>query len=903
MLSAAACSDDSDELLLTPQQAQLLGRGVRFTTSMADPFITRATYRHDGSFNEGDMMTIYRQYSHNAGIDFDASTEAYRVYSLATKYATGTSFALETDWRPKSGAWGSDVPGTKFRQTDADSITWENGKTVRFRAWSRSNLAGAIDNGSKERYYPDFCVSEWVTVSGPTLDIPLTLKHQGCRIGFTQKAGNELKRAEICTEVEDYLWKDNADSAKHDNSAQEHGKSMEQAIRERDSVVAVYNQMCMPAGISVSNSLLSTMKQSLYKKTENFSKIDTLTAADGIIPFDSLSADDIRDSVQRPLFTHIDNRLYMVTIPYNMSTDSHSGETLRLPACTRFRIWLYDVNNGDRAGTPGEEGYYHILSLADIKDQNGRKLFADGLELKPGYSYLFSVGYHYKNFTITPADTFSWTEQDAENGTAEDQAVERPDEPDSLRYGWWKDAIRKAIPKDSYSKYDPQFHIKTVADFIDFIDLVNGTAVNDYVKANPLTLLIDPTRTFNDKNPATNADYRWYRSEYVSGGKLLKSVNPADSVTHQFANEKGYIFYDHYHAANADQAAYSREDYLKDSYSFFDEGVSRHFTVWLDNDLDLNDWELATIGDEDPSVRLTNSASHPFRGVFDGQLHTLRNVNMKGGYLFGHCFDTAIRNLKIETTHNFMLLNAAEARDTRSGYGAYIVGISIKAPSGGNPIATTLTGSSYVVGCIYEGRAGGAMVGTADNLYMYANMMAATGLPHNTGALLGRYASGANQFFAPQTDKKVTWGRFMANYYLMDRYSSSASEVVHAVGTIADDYRPQEYIRGGLAWVLKAKNDNMLSAEVPYERLTTELMRKGYYGLAPWKAMNYALYQYNLVGNLVSEAHNCKAHYVNDNVGYAHTFPRLVPGEPNSDQDETGYRGKYNQLNLLEQNN
>lgn len=194
------------------------------------------------------------------------------------------------------------------------------------------------------------------------------------------------------------------------------------------------------------------------------------------------------------------------------------------------------------------------------------------------------------------------------------------------------------------------------------------------------------------------------------------------------------------------------------------------------------------------------------------------------------------------------------------------------------------------------------MVGTANNLNMYGNMMAATGLPHNSGALLGNYADPSAPFFAPQTATKVEWGRFMANYYLMDRYGSD-SDIYHAVGTIPDVYRPQEYIRGGLAWVLKAKNDNMLSAEVPYNRLTTELMRKGYYGLAPWKAMNYAIKLYNDVGAEVSEAHNCKAHFVNDNTGYAHTFPRLVAGEPNSTEDMTGLNYDDGSLNILELNN
>ena len=39
----------------------LIGQRVNFNASMADLFTTRATYRHDGSFNEGDQMRIVRQ--------------------------------------------------------------------------------------------------------------------------------------------------------------------------------------------------------------------------------------------------------------------------------------------------------------------------------------------------------------------------------------------------------------------------------------------------------------------------------------------------------------------------------------------------------------------------------------------------------------------------------------------------------------------------------------------------------------------------------------------------------------------------------------------------------------------------------------------------------------------------
>lgn len=924
-LLLAACSDEQDDLhlnSLSPVQMELIGRGVNFSASIAEPFVTRTTYQRNGLFNEDDVMTIYRQYYSDELGRFDDNTEAYRVYSRVTTYATGTSIELETDWKPKKDAWGynpttdESKPGA-FQQTDADSLTWENGKTVRFRAWSRSNLAGALNNG-RSGYYPDYCISDWVTVSGPTLEIPLTLKHQGCRIEFGTKPGNELQRAEICTEVEDYRWKDNNVERNNDESANEHGKSLTQATAEATAVKAVYDRMCLPAGVDLERNLLSTMTKTLYESpTTNFSDLSRYSESNGIVKMGTKTPEEITSTVQRAVFAKNDRYLSMITIPYDMSNANTQGETLVLPPCTRIKVWLFDVNNGDRANTADTEGIYHIFTLSDVRDKAGNKLFEDGMPLLPGYSYRFDVGYHYDKITITAADNFSWVAQDAENGNGTDETVAKT-EP-ATPYKWWKDAIAEAIPTSIEQSYNPHFKISTPEEFLEFIKLVNGTAVVDAAKNGELTQKQVVVGKDNDGKDVKG--YRWYRTAAVEAG----TWTVADSVTHEDAEAEGYIFYQHYHPRNADQPAYTIEDYLRTPYSFFDEDLNRRFVVRIVEDLDMHDWLLDPIGDEDPSVRLDNANSHPFRGILDGyeevldgagnptassEIHTLKNVYFRGGYMFRHCFDAAIRNLRIETTHPFMLLDTAEPKETSTGYGAYIVGISIYAPSGGNPIAHVLKGSSYVVGCLYQGhvtlsggRTNGAMVGEADNLNMYGNMMAATGLPHNTGALLGNYAAGSSRFFDPQPNKKVGWGRFMGNYYLMDRYSDTPSEVVHAVGTIADDYKPQEYIRGALAWVLKQKNDNLLAKDVTYEQLTTALMRKGYYGLAPWKAMNYAIFQYNEVGKLVSEAHNCKGHFVNDNVGYANVFPHMVVGEPNSTLDATTYKDNYDKLNFLNLNN
>lgn len=887
-LLLAACSKEGVDR--SPRAQALLGRKVDFNASVADPFATRTTYRHNGAFNEGDIMTIYRQYSSDYGHTFDAGTEAWRVYELKTKYATGTSLALETDWLPRVGEKGFNPPDATIVQTEADSLTWDNGKTVRFRAWSRSNLAEAIANSSSDgtRFYPDFCVAEWVTVSGPTMAIPMELKHLGCRIGFTTKSGNELQRAQICTDWEDYLWQDNASRADDDESDAEHGKAEALAREQAEAVKAVYDRMCMPSGVDINTSLLTAMTQALYDENPNFAKIHEKTEADGIVKYDTMTPDQIATQVKRAEFARNDGRLYLISVPYDMSTGGRRGEAIVLPPYTRFKIWLYDINDGDRSGnTSDEESSYHIFSLSDVTTTEGgdEPLFPDGLEMLAGVSYTFSVGYHYDNFTLTPADSFSWEEQEEESGNGSSETVA----PGSTEYyAWWKNAIATAIPADISQSFNPVFHIDTREEFLEFIALVNGTAAT---MTSGLTRMLDPSKTFDKDNPATNADYLWFRDADVifDGGKPVRVRSGATNVTVAEAEAEGYVFYQHYFPANADQAAYSHEDYLRGPYSFFDENLNTHFTIELDADLDLADWKITAIG---------SGESHPFRGELNGKGHLLSNVYVEGGALFAYGKDMAVRNLRIRTVHDFQLIGTSVAQDEKTGYGAYVAGVSIQAPCPGNPIATSLTGTSYVVGCIYEGKAGGALVGSADKLNMYGNMTAASGLPSESGALLGHYPTESQPYFAPQTAKKLAWSAFMVNYYDM-----TLSENINAVGATADgsgrysttrQYRPQEYIRGAESHILKAKNDNLLSDDVPWEKLVekgNDLMLEGYYGLAPWKAMNYAIWKYN---QDLAGSHTCDMHYENDNTGYVHRYPVLVSGAP---------ADSYEALNVLEQNN
>ena len=229
-IALAACTADDMDLRLTSEQQTLIGQGINFNASMADQFVTRTTYHSDGSFNEGDQMRIFRQYAtDNTGTSFDVNGEIFRTYYYKMSYAAGTSVSLDNDWLPAPESYGKkkkNDDGTIGTQTSADSLTWENGRTVRFRAWGRSNLSGYLSSTdtavARRNYYPDYTVSDWVTVSGPTQNIPLTMRHIACRVALTCKGGNEFSKVELCLKDEDY---DSEDYAKKVRSA--------------------YNRMCM----------------------------------------------------------------------------------------------------------------------------------------------------------------------------------------------------------------------------------------------------------------------------------------------------------------------------------------------------------------------------------------------------------------------------------------------------------------------------------------------------------------------------------------------------------------------------------------------------------------------------------------------------------------------------------
>lgn len=883
---SASCADD--ELLMpemTPEQEALIGRAVNFNVSIADEFQTRATSYtsyDDGKFNQNDRMRIFRNY---LGTDGQwESEDVYRTYYLKHNFAGGT-ISLGVDWVPEIGRKGyddKDNDGTyeTFTQTAADSLTWDNGKTLRFRAWSQSNFYNILNNATKSYFYPDFCIADWVNASGPTEGIPLVLKHKGSRIVFKIKqSGNQIQKVEICANInpdgsartdgwKDYKYADNAYTTENDNSATEAGKSDEQAKEECEKVTDVYKQMCMPAGVDMNTGTLKAVNAASWSALTDDQVKKLEEQSDGIF-INYGASDDIATTAKRPFFCGINGSHYMITIPYAMN-GTNKGEVLVLPACTRFRVYMYDVNNGDGFGTTGYEGKYHVFSLADIverdasgnivKDSEGNpiKLFPDGLKMTPGVSYTFTVGYRYNSLYVVPEKSMSWTEQDINDAQGEDEAAKKP-ETSTSEYTWWKTAIKTAIDNaaSTGSDYKPEFSIGSEKELFEFINLVNGTAAT---KTSGLYRL---KKTVTDENGTQTTTYGW---------SLNNSQFNPQWIEESEAEAMGYIFYDRYYPANADQAAYSERDYLKGPFPFYDENLRMNFGVTLTADLDMKDWQIESIG---------NSASNPFMGSFDGGGHTIKNLNMKDEYLFGYIDGkapegAAITNLKIESTHNTGLLKTGVNP-------VYIAGISLLAPSSSNSIAQSLSleqgvsGMSYVVGCIHIGDAAGALVGSASKVNMFGCMQAAEGI--TGGALIGTDVNGA---FVPQiklskqktntslANSKPSFSTFMCNYY-----DTSLSPNAHAVGSTSDDYSLLEYIRGSTTDILRAKNDYLLNG-VSMSLLLAQSNYYIYYGLAPWHAMNYAIYWYNT--NRGSK-HPCTMHYESNTVGYKHQYPVLVSGK------------------------
>ena len=810
----AACSAD-DDWHITDEQQSLIGKGVNFSTSMADLFVTRATTNnHDGSFNDGDQMRIFRQYAvdgDNTGTVFNAEGEIFRTYYLKMDYAAGTSVSINSDWVPKTGKLKSDdrKSAPEEQQGDpSDSLTWENGKTVRFRAWGRSNLAGHLDAGTKASYYPDYTVSDWVTVSGPTNNIPLVMRHIACRFGLVAKSGNELSSAMICTDVEDYRRQDNA-AGKDDDHA-EAIKSDEQVEKERDSVLAVYNKLCMPAGVDDETFLLTAMTTDLHDSTSTvFKNLEKYGEANGIIKFNTKYAAYIKDHVQRPVFNSNDGRLYFMTIPIDMSRE-HAGEELTLPACTRIKVQLRN------------DSTYHIFALKDIK-KDGKPLFEKGLTLKAGYSYIFTVGYHYNSLTITPADSFAWVDED---GTAVGDAADSTKNVSAYDLKWFTDAYQAAVDSCFNGKktFAPEFNITDTTQLMTFIKLVNGTAIKSMSN-----LIKGPVRkenglvVKNDKGVQMN----WW---------ILKGEKN-DTITSDSARALGYVFYPVYHPSVSSLDPYADEVCITGAMDF------ANTTINLKKDIDLCDVELEN--------GIGSDSNSPFCGHFNGNGNALKNLNMKKFYLFENVKDAAITNLRIETIHNICLVKSATYGE--NGRGCYIAGISMLCPSKANSLAESLSGKNYVAGCIHVGKAGGALVGTLNDgsITMLGCMQAAEGIPSGSGALIGT--------------NNGTLNIFMYNYYDIELAPGTT-----AISGVKDNYEYNQYIRGSKSHILKAVKDYKMS-DADIAKLRDNLKAE-IYGYAPWYAMNLGIDKYN-DPKLCSD-YPCNMIY-STSTGYTHRYPVL----------------------------
>lgn len=806
-IALAACTADDMDLQLTSEQQILIGQGVNFNASMADQFVTRTTYHSDGSFNEGDQMRIFRQYAKSGdatGTTFDEDGEIFRTYYYKMTYAAGTSVSLNNDWLPAPKDYGklkSDAKGSTLAQTEADSLTWENGRTVRFRAWGRSNLSGVLyatgttdaekRAPARSSYYPDYTVSDWVTVSGPTQNISLTMRHIACRIALTYKGGNQFSSVKLCTDAADYASEDDAKKV-------------------RDA----YNKMCMPAGVDDKTFLLTAMTKELYNnENTNLNNIEQYST--GIVKIGEKTAAEIASDVQHPLFKNNNGNQYFMAIPFDMSCDN-PGQELKLPACTRFKVWLYDVNNGS-------ETSFHIFELSDIKNSEGETAFPDGLTLKAGYSFNFSVGYQYNQFTITAADNFNWDNGGNEDGTANSETQNEP----SLDMKWFTDTYNDAVAAslaDSKVPFKPIFNITTTGQLLTFAKLANGTALSDPDKIHKGELR-------EDKNGYKK--YYWY----IDG--VLDENNNPKQLTSDDANTYGYYFYYRFYPKVSTVAAYAEEECFSAPVDF------KGLEVTLGENIDLADCILPAIGSD---------YNHPFRGVFNGNGKTLKNLYMQNGYLFENVEDGVITNLKIESIHNTCLINSAKASDDTNGWGCYVAGVSMQCPSSGNSIATDLGSNSYMVGCIHIGNAGAALVGSAYNLTMMGCMQAAAGITTGTGALLGTGS--------------VKSTMFRYNYYDVDLSSG-----ICAIGTTKDNYDYDMYIRGAKSHILKAKNDYLIGSNVDKTKLD-DYMLSEMYGLAPWKAMNNGIADYN--SSTIGEKYPCKMLYQTSTVGYTNQYPTLV---------------------------
>lgn len=941
LILAACQSDDVVDILedyqdLPGGDMSLIGTAVNFQP-YTDGFSTRAngTWLHDGQFNTGDLMYIYRQFwdkkEGQSQYQWTYETPPGILYKYIDKYNGVTGIFDKSSWKPFENKWfcftddkytntdgSSGTTGTNKKWngstwendshsyakklTANDSIIWESGKTVRFRAWILSNLGNNLndlDNGNpgfKSIVYPDYLVCDWVTVAGPTAQIPMAMRHLGFRLAFSPLYWNVFTKIELCTDPNDYRREDNADSTPGADEADkvirdENGKILT-AEEAAANVLAVWNKMCWPAGVDIDD-----MSLTICDKNNVNTKYSQKTR----------TPDFIAENVKRPVFDDVSStsRWYMISTPYDMSNAETYGEPLHLPCYTRFKITLRDINNADGQGSGISENHYHIFSLSDAKKSENSNEAADiatnGIDMKAGDSYLFNVGYRHNKLEIWAADTgMSWEEQDLSAVTATD---DRTGHSLSERFKWFTDAITAACNATKTSgAYQPVFNIDHPFEFNEFIRLVNGefkkgptegpngtaegAISNDKLLKKKVTIEADGTHRVEW--------YKYSEDQIISKSELEK---------------EGYIFYDSYTPAIGTQPSVIEEDYLKEPYTFYNEQVGRRWTVNLTADLDLQDFSRESIG----YYNSTNTSKNTyFAGHFNGQGHTLKKLYCPSGVLFDYVKDGTIANLKLESTYPLTVVKYCSNER--------LLGISLKAP--GNFVKEARN-TCYIVGCIHEGDSNNKpLIEFGERVYMYGCMQAAyngsesgSGKPA-LGIIDGTRLENGTEILIEMNDARDAqypwWDNIACNYYDTDLWKGAKAftlqnfkdsngapvatktvprnaklndigEDVFDNGAITNysSIHRKQYIRGVPTDIMCAKTDFVIDAKTTWSSLSL-LQRTEIYGVAPWKAMNFAIYQYN--SEIANTVYQCKMHYEANSLGFDNRYPSLKSEMPTPDQ-------------------
>lgn len=976
-----SCKDYEDEILNIdtshPVDMSLIGSAVNF-----QPFVesleTRANgWKHDGQFNTGDLMYIYRQYYEGGQWVYKTPPGTLYKYTDLNNGATG--LFDRTSWKPYTGkwfcftdekytntdtdtetakkwngtSWENDTHSYSKRLTEKDSIIWENGQTVRFRAWVLSGMGNTLTDPNSTKpgintiNYPDYMTCDWVTVAGPTEQIPMSMKHLGCRLGFVPRDENQLTKVEITFDWHDYMRNDNADSFENDQNDK---APTEEVAKERaDAVKAAWEKMCWPAGVNTEDvSLL------ICDKANNESKYG----------HNEKEPDYIATSIRRPAFiSTADSYHYMVTTPYDMSNAETSGTPITLPPYTRIRVWLRDVNNGDfqtpdniesgeRPGT--SENNYHIFSLADIK-KDGKEMFPDGIELKSGYSYLFTVGYWHKSFTVHAYDNFSWEEQDTQYINSINQIADPYTVADStISYKWWIVAMNNAVDNtaNNGAEYKPSFVINTAEEFQEFVNIVNGNFKRGPSQGEKLEKRVS---VIKDKSTGKSSRVvRWYR-----GTKLTSSGRDTLWVSKGQLIEEGYIIYNSYTPSIGTQATIIEEDYLKTPFSFFNEQVGRRWEVKLSADIDLADIPIEPIGGKTYSGIEDRTDTTRFAGHFDGDGHKIQNLyirkltssdkknnfttvnnyigifnggveeeGLKDGMLFAYAQDGTIANLIVESTHPLSICGKA--------WNERILGCAVYAPSQTGTLANEAYGNCYFIGCAHyymgantDYNTGAPLVNNMENHYMYGCLQAAystnSGQPA-LGIARANYLTDSDhviiyeiQDHRPAGD--VWWTRVSCNYYDTELWNGALA-YKNNYNYYSEKLEPRkvrndkdgreyssihrlQYLRGVPTHIICAKNDYLVDAQTVWNKMDDN-RKIEIYGVAPWKAMNYGIARYNSNYSGSEAIQKCKMRYYVNEKGYANSYPELKRCDEKSEGDflttgtahaNTYWRNVLNELN------